>query len=87
MVQGQHFCQRSAFNRLLQLCNTSAERRPQYLFDLSGQHAALYAQHGGDVHVFSAHVVHPLCKAVHRGLEQHPRELDDVQHALDDVVC
>lgn len=56
------------------------------LFDLSGQHAALYAQHGGDVDVLPAHVVHPLGEAVHRGLEKLPGELYDVEHSLDDVV-
>lgn len=56
------------------------------LFDLSGQHAALYAQHGGDVDVLPAHVVHPLGEAVHRGLEKLPGELYDVEHSLDNVV-
>lgn len=58
-----------------------------HLLDLAGEHAPLDAQHGGDVDVLPAHVVHPLGEAVHGGLAQHQRELDDVEHALDDVVC
>lgn len=57
-----------------------------YLFDLSGQHAALYTQHSGDVDVLPAHVIHPPGEAVHRRLEEHPGELYDVEHSLDDVV-
>ena len=37
--------------------------------------------------MLAAHLVHPLGEAVHGGLAQHQRELDDVEHALDDVVC
>ena len=36
--------------------------------------------------MFSTHVVHPLGEALHRGLEQHPGELDDVEHSLQNVV-
>lgn len=57
-----------------------------HLFDLSRQHAALYTQHGGDVDVLSADVIHPLGEAVHRRLEEHPGELYDVEHPFDDVV-
>lgn len=57
-----------------------------YLFDLSGEHAALYTQHSGDVDVLSAHVVHPLREAVHCRLEKLPGELYDVEYSLDDVV-
>lgn len=60
--------------------------RLRHLFDLSRQHAALQTQHGGDVDVLSAHVIHPLGEAVHCGLGQHPGELDDVEHSFDDVV-
>lgn len=56
------------------------------LFDLSGEHAALYAQHSGDVDVLSAHVVHPLGEAVHGGLKKLPGELDNVEHALENIV-
>lgn len=58
-----------------------------YLFNLPRQHAALNAQHRGDVDVLPAHVVHPLGEALHRGLEEHPGELDDVKNSFDDVVC
>ena len=58
-----------------------------YLLDLACEHAALDAQHGRDVDVLPAHLVHPLGEAVHGRLAQHQRELDDVEHALDDVVC
>ena len=57
-----------------------------YLLDLSCQHAALDAQHRGDVDVLSAHVVHPPGEAVHRRLAEDPRELQDVEHAFEDVV-
>lgn len=58
-----------------------------YLLDLPRQHAALDTQHGGDIDVLPAHVVHPVGEALHRGLEEHPGELYDVEHSLDDVVC
>lgn len=57
-----------------------------YLFDLSGKHAALYAQHSGDVDVLPAYVIHPLGEAVDCGLEELPRELYNVENSLDDVV-
>lgn len=62
-------------------------RRVPYLFDLPGEHAALYTQHSGDVNVLSAHVIHPLGEALHSRLEEHPGELYDVEHPLDDVIC
>ena len=58
-----------------------------YLLDLACEHAALDAQHAGDVDVLLAHLIHPLGETVHRGLAQHQQELNDVVHALDDVVC
>lgn len=56
------------------------------LFDLSGQHAAFYAQHSGDVDVLPAHVVHPLGEAVHCGFKKLPSELYNVEHSLDNIV-
>lgn len=56
------------------------------LFDLSGQHAALYTQHSGDVNVLPAHVVHPIGEAVHCGLKKLPGELYDVEHPLNNIV-
>lgn len=58
-----------------------------YLFDLSSQHAALDSEHCGDVNVLSTHGVHPHSQAVDGGKKEHPRELDDVEDTLDDVVC
>lgn len=58
-----------------------------YLLDLPRQHTALNTQHSGDVDVLPAHVVHPVSEALHCGLEEHPGELNDVEHTLDDVVC
>lgn len=57
-----------------------------YLLDLSGEHAALDPQHGGDVDVLPTHAVHPLGETVHRGLKKLPGELYDVENSLDDVV-
>lgn len=57
-----------------------------YLLDLSGQHAALYSQHSGDVDILPTHVIHPLGEAVHCGLKKFPGELYDVEDSLDDVV-
>lgn len=57
-----------------------------YLFDLASQHAALQAQHSGDVDVLPAHLVHPLSEAVDGRLAEHPGELYDVEHSLDDVI-
>lgn len=57
-----------------------------YLLDLSGQHAALYSQHGGDVDILPTHVIHPLGEAVHCGLKKLPGELYNVEDSLDDVV-
>lgn len=64
----------------------SPHRLLSHLFDLSGQHAALDTQHGGDVDVLPAHVVHPFSEAFHRRLEEHPGELDDVEDSLYDVI-
>jgi len=58
-----------------------------YLFDLPRQHAAFDTQHCGDVDVLPAHVIHPVGEALYCRLEEHPGELDDVEHSLDDVVC
>lgn len=58
----------------------------RHLFDLSGQHTALYPQHSGDVHVLPTHVIHPLGEAVHCRLEELPGKLYDVEHSLDDIV-
>ena len=57
-----------------------------YLLDLSGQHAALDSQHGGDVDILPTYAVHPLGEAVHCGLKKFPGELYYVEDSLDDVV-
>lgn len=57
-----------------------------YLLDLSGQHAPLDPQDGGDVDVLPRDRVEPGGEAVHCGQEQHPGELQDVEDPLDDII-
>lgn len=89
--RGVHHLKRLLFRHQFQFqTSLNAVRNPKggvsNLFDLSGQHAALYTQHSGDVDVLPAHVVHPLGEAVHCGLKKLPGELYDVEHSLNNIV-
>ena len=59
---------------------TAPPGKPQcYLFNLSGQHAPLDPQDGGDVDVLPGDGVQPCCETVHGRQKQDPGELQNIK--------
>lgn len=57
-----------------------------YLFDLVSEHAAFNTQDSGDINVLLADGVKPGGETVQQSQEEHPGELHDVKHSLQDVI-
>ena len=75
-----------AFRTIVTQAEVKQGHEQGYLLDLSGEHAALNPQDGGDVDVLPGDGVEPRCETVHGCQKQDPGELPNIKDPVDEVV-